>query len=397
MKNPNGYGQIIKLSGKRRKPYAVRLSAGYKEFFVMPNTADTILLADKIHAKYRAKSNDYMAEASDSTKELLMQKGIQYRHHFVRQYKYLEYFAKSKDAQMYLAKMNQGETMKEHVSITSEPSFKDVYTMYIQFAKSLKKKPSDTTLLSWKCGFNLWSDVHDIRFRSITTQQLQDCLTKHSNLSKTSVGKMITVIKKMYKYAMANQIVATDLSPYLFAEHSDDKKYIHTVFTDDEITKLWNTNTEAAKVVLMLIYTGMRCSEFLQLETANIHPEERYMIGGMKTEAGRNRVIPIHKRIQPILKEFYDKNNKYLYPNSIGGYYDYQRFRDYKWTPFMKELGMNHYTHDCRHTCATKLEAAGISLYHRKLILGHSIKDLTDGTYTHVSHETLISDMDLWL
>lgn len=31
MKNPNGYGTVVKLSGKRRKPWAVRKTAGFNE------------------------------------------------------------------------------------------------------------------------------------------------------------------------------------------------------------------------------------------------------------------------------------------------------------------------------------------------------------------------------
>ena len=29
MKNPNGYGSVSKLSGKRRRPYIVRITAGF--------------------------------------------------------------------------------------------------------------------------------------------------------------------------------------------------------------------------------------------------------------------------------------------------------------------------------------------------------------------------------
>ena len=31
MKNPNGYGTVVKLSGNRRKPYAVRKTIGFNE------------------------------------------------------------------------------------------------------------------------------------------------------------------------------------------------------------------------------------------------------------------------------------------------------------------------------------------------------------------------------
>ena len=398
MKYPNQYGSVIKLTGKRRKKYAVRISVGRKERIVLPNIASVVLLSDGIGAKYRAKSNDYAVYANDRLVKYLDEHDIPYRYEFVRQYKWLEFFEKSADAHAYLAKYNAKEQIPEHTSLASEPSFKDVYDRYVEFAKSLKKKPTETTLRSWKTGFNLWSDIHDLRFRSITTKQLQACMTKHSDLAKSSVGKMATVIKKMYKYAVGNQLCDMDLSPFLFAEYSNEQKYVHSVFTDEEIDMLWkHSSEEGARVILILIYTGMRCSEFLELSTDCIYLDKRYMTGGNKTDAGKNRVIPIHKRILPIIRELYDDSNKYLYPNSIGGHYTYQHFRDNKWKKWKTQYGLDHYTHDARHTCASKLEAAGVSLFHRKLILGHSVRDLTEGTYTHVPVESLIEDMNKWV
>ena len=64
MKMPNGYGAVIKLSGKRRKPYAVRITIGFK-----------------------------LAGPEDQP-------------HAVQQYKYLEYFEKRADAVRYLSDYN---------------------------------------------------------------------------------------------------------------------------------------------------------------------------------------------------------------------------------------------------------------------------------------------------
>lgn len=397
LKLPNGYGQIIKLGGKRRRPYAVRISAGHKDVIVMPNKAECYPFIDKYDMQFRKDRNNYAVDATDRMIEEIEKAGVPYWLETKRKYKYLEYFSKSKDAYEYLSQMNRGEDVRQHTSLASEPSFKDVYDMYIGFAKSLNKPPSVASLQAYKTGFNLWADVHDIRFRSVTTKQLQDCLTAHGSMSKASVTRMITILKKMYKYGIAHQICDRDLSPYLFAEHTDEQTYIHDIYTDEEIDRLWATDTEAAKVMLILIYTGLRCSEFLSLETANIHLDERYLTGGMKTDAGRNRIVPIHKRIDPIIRDLYDPDNKYLFPNDDGGKMLYSHFRDNKWKKYNEELGMDHYTHDCRHTCSTKLEEAKVELFHRKLILGHKITDITDGTYTHVSKETLIFDMDKWV
>lgn len=397
MKAPNGYGQLIKLSGRRRKKYAIRISCGYRERICIPNKAEYLHLVDKYHMQFRHSKNDYaMYAKNDEVKSTLSAKNIPYRIEYVRRYKYLAYFELSKDAHAYLVQMNRGEVVPEHVSKASEPSFKDVYYQYIQFAKSLNKPPSQASLHAYNTGFNNWSDVHDIKFRSVTTMQLQECLTKHGTMSRSSVGKMITVLKKMYRYGMAHHLCDEDLTPWLFQEHSEEQSVVHIPFTTEEIDKLWNTNSKAAKITLIFIYTGFRCTEFLKLENANIHLDERYLVGGIKSEAGRNRVIPIHKRIDPIIREFYNPDSKYFYPNGLGGEMQYSQFIAYHWNVFQEELGMNHLSHDARHTFSTILENIGIPLLHRKLIMGHSLHDVTEGTYTHVSTEALIADIDKW-
>lgn len=397
LKRPNGAGSIIKLGGRRRKKYAVRISTGYRQRICVPNKAEYLYLADKYHMQYRHSKNDYVMYCDDeSVLDYLTSKNCTYRIEFVRRYRYLEYFAKSADAHAYLAKYNSDSEIGEHVSLASEPSFADVYRQYIQFVKSLNKPPSTASMRAYQTGFANWSDVHDIRFRSVTTKMLQDCLTKHGTMSKASVGRMLTILKKMYRFGIANQITDKDLSKYLFSEHTDEKKHIHTVYTDDEIKLLWKrSDYEGAAVMLIMIYTGLRCSEFLQLLVKNVHLDERYLVGGMKTEAGRNRVIPIHKKIVPLIRRFYNPDSQYLFPSTAGNAMLYSHFRTNKWDVYNKELGLDHLSHDCRHTTATKLEQYGVSDLHRKLILGHSLRDVT-AIYTHVSLEALIEDIDRW-
>ena len=61
----------------------------------------------------------------------------------------------------------------------------------------------------------------------------------------------------------------------------------------------------------------------------------------------------------------------------------------------MKVFEFNHNPHDTRHTFATKMDDAGANKLCRKLIMGHSIEDLTDRVYTHKTIEKLIEAVEL--
>ena len=396
MRLPNGYGSVVKLSSKRRKPYAVRVSAGYKDIVVLPNKIPSYPYADKYHAKYVKSKNAYVVDATDRMIAELDKANINYHIEGKRIYKYLAYFEKSAEAYTYLAGMNSGQEVKEHVSIASEPSFKAVYEAYLAFMQSRRNKPSESTITSWTTGFNGWASIHDLRFRAVTTHQLQDCISEKSNLAQSSVGRMMTVLRYMYKYALAHGLCDEDRSKYVFVEYSKERKIIHKPFTDDEIKALWSDISEdAAMIALLLCYTGMRGTELLTLRKDKIFLDKQYAIGGIKTENGIDRVIPLHNDILPIINKLIARSDsKYLYSTESGTAYTLPYFCDKVWDPYMKKSGLNHYTHDGRHTCATKLEASGISKLHRQLILGHALSDVTDKVYTHVAPEVLVADMN---
>ena len=71
---------------------------------------------------------------------------------------------------------------------------------------------------------------------------------------------------------------------------------------------------------MFMLYTGCRVSEMLTIRSENIDLEKRTMILGVKTEAGKNRIIPIHRKLEQIITAH------------IGGTYlfDYERSKTAK-------------------------------------------------------------------
>lgn len=347
MRLPNGYGSVIKLSGKRRKPFAVRVTTSF-----------TI-----------GGSEDHPRA--------------------VQKYKYLEYFEKRSDAMKYLAEYNSGIKLREHRSLTEIPTFSEVYHMWFAERETGRKGMKIQLRRSYNAAFSKFEDIHSMKICNVRHSDLQAIVNSYSHMSKSSVYNMITVCHEIANYAIKNEYIKTDFSAYLDAEYKENES-IHKPFTAEEIARLWDASAQdCAQFALICIYTGMRPSEILQARFAESDLDRKYIITGLKTEAGRDRVIPLHPNIIPVIRGrlMHSKDGHLFRPLSLNA------FRRSVWNPFMEDHGMDHLPHDGKHTCATLMESAGISLYRRKLILGHSVTDITEGVYTHVSPDELITEI----
>lgn len=339
MRFPNGYGSVIKLSGKRRKPYAVRITDGYE----LTGSADNPRVIQK--------------------------------------FRYLEYFEKKKDATIYLANYNAGARVKEHRNLAETPTLAEVYERWVE-ERERRTGLSESLRKAYSAAFAKYSPLHKKRIKNIRLADIQPILDVHSGMSRGTISNMLTVIRGIYHYAMRYELVEADFTPFLIGVGKPSKK-IHKAFTGAEIEALWALcDDPMAQYALVLIYSGMRPVEPTKIAPEAVHLYDRYMIGGVKTAAGRDRVIPIHTKILPLIEARMDR--KHLF--------DPVRSDEFK--KWMLEHGMEHLPHDGRHTCATLMEGAGVSLHRRKLILGHYIKDITEGVYTHVSASDLVAEID---
>lgn len=342
MRLPNNYGSVFKLSGKRRKPYAVRVKTGEH-----PNGS-----------------------------------GI---------YKYLGYFEKKSDALTFLAKYNEGQVTATNIEI-SRILFKDVFDEWITEYERYKSV-SQKTHESYICAYNQLKELHGRIFTSLTIDDLQKQIDRLEGMSMSTISKPITLLHHMYKYAMKKEYVDKDISRFIIRVSAEEKEQMHKAFTHAEIQKLWDDGSETAKQMLLYIYTGFRATELLDIKISDVNLKDRYIIGGKKTAAGKNRIVPIHNKILPIVKEFYNKDNEFLITEN-GRPITYNHFKDYHMIPLLTSLELKHTLHDTRHTCASLLKEYGCDEFYRKLIMGHHIEDLTDRVYTHVDIQRLLLEMN---
>lgn len=131
----------------------------------------------------------------------------------------------------------------------------------------------------------------------------------------------------------------------------------------------------------------------LKIKIEDIHLQERYMVGGLKTKAGKGRVIPINDKVYPFISKRYNKNNNFLIEHNDKPV-SYTLYTKY-FNQLMQSLDMSHLPHDGRHTFASIANTAGVNSVSVKLIMGHSSQDITERIYTHKAIEELLAAVNM--
>ena len=349
MKLPNGYGSVYRLPGNRRKPWAVRITVSRKE------GKDGLT-----HWKY----------------------------------KYLGYYETQAEALTALAHFNENPYDMDANKIT----FAEVFE---KWSAEHYPKVSKSNVHGYNASYLLCEPIKSMRFNDIRKSHLQgvvdDCGKNYPTLRKLKV-----LFTMLYKYAMQNDICSKDYAQYVDINQYKDRntnKYDRRPFSNDEIETVWKwkESNEYFTVILMLIYTGVRISELLDLKKENVNLEERWFdVIASKTEAGI-RKVPIAKKMMPYFEYWMTKNDcEYLLSTPEGNHFEYRNYYDSYWKPFVDQMGMGeHRPHDTRHTCVTLLTAAGVDDKIIKKIVGHKGQGVTEIVYTHFDIQQLIDAIDL--
>lgn len=111
--------------------------------------------------------------------------------------------------------------------------------------------------------------------------------------------------------------------------------------------------------------------------------------GGLKTNNGKNRLVPIHPAIRQFIESRCRGTSGWLFDNHTYNAYS-KSFKN-----ILKELGLNqkHLPHDPRKQFITMAKRAGVDEYAIKYMVGHSITDITEKIYTDRDIEWLHSEI----
>ena len=338
MKLPNKYGSVYKLSGKRRNPWAARKTVGWKQ---IPE-----------------KKKSYPV------------------------YKFIGYYATRAEALQALASYNEDPYDLHLDTIT----FAEVYEKWsdIHF-----ETVSDSNVKGYKAAYRLCGKLEKMRMVDIKLDHLQKVVDE-SGKNTPTLRKLKVLWGLMWDYCVMHEILPQekrDMVRYVdISKPGNPNAYNRKPFTKKHIKTLWDAqeSNEYLSVVLILIYTGVRIGELLDLEKKDIHLDERWFyVKESKTESGI-REVPIAEKVVPFFEYWMKKDCDHLICTPDEKPFLYRNYYDAYWTPLMNQLNMSYTPHCTRHTCVSLLTEAGVDERIIQKIVGHKGQNVTQIVYTHV-------------
>ena len=165
-------------------------------------------------------------------------------------------------------------------------------------------------------------------------------------------------------------------------------------FTPEQVEQLWKIKDDPwVNTVLIYLYTGFRLNELLGMKTEQVNTKDWYFQGGIKSASGKSRIVPVHERIKPLVKELVDQGNLYLFS------YQGKRFSQptyYEcWKEVMGKIGADKTPHEARHTFETNLDNAKGNRKCIDMLMGHKSKDVGNRVYNHKTLEQLRETVNL--
>ena len=268
-------------------------------------------------------------------------------------------------------------------------TFSEVYERWV---REHGREVSEKLLKNYELAYTQCEALHSRRMRSLRRSDYQAAVIalEEQGLSKSSCNKLRTMLRQVCEYAQMEGILHSNPADDLTTVAR--QKSTREIFTEEDIQKIKASSLPAAQLALIMISSGCRPGELFTVPLANCGKD--HMIWGSKTEAGKNRVIPIGSdgvEAYQTLTILSTVKGGTLLVDGYEGSRSTESFRRRDWAQLMREIGREGMTpYSCRHTFITRAIRGGIDLISLEAIVGHVDKETTK-LYTHLRASDLVT------
>lgn len=365
-KLPNGFGSIKVLSGNRRNPYAIYPPTKEFSHDGTPITPAALAYVDDWYKGFYVlmayKNGTFSQNTLAELNQITTTDSI--RNHDL--------------VEKIIAAYNSSSS-----TASDSKTFSSVYDDFYdyKFNRDKNKNYSNSARYSTRAAYKNCSVLHNKIFKSLRAKDLQD-VVDNCPLKHASKELIVSLFHQMYAYADMFDLCDKDYSTHIrIYTQDDDEKGVP--FSEAEIDALWKhrEDNDIIRGILIMIYSGFRISAYSKMK---ISLEENYFLGGVKTASAKDRTVPIHPLIRPMVNP-----EMKLFTVSDSA------FRD-DFTAALAAIGITKHTpHDCRHTFSWLCDKYHVDPLSKKMLLGHSLgSDVTASRYGHRTVEELRNEVN---
>ena len=264
------------------------------------------------------------------------------------------------------------------------PTFAEVYAQWHEWkcGPNAPKKLSKSQIDKFTAAYKNLSSIHDRELAKLTVDDLQVVINA-TDLGKASLKNIKNLLSQVYKWAESRGVVDKDISKHVVIPAAAKEDEHGIPLSEEDIKLLWKNRSDPdCELALCLCYSGRRIGEY---EAAEVDLVKNCFHGGLKSEAGKGRSVPIHPAIRDVVKARLARYDGKLLPLEAN-------YHGRKLSKALLRIGIQprHTAHDCRHTFSMLCERYGVPEADRKRMLGHSFGgDVTNAVYGHRSLEDL--------
>lgn len=268
--------------------------------------------------------------------------------------------------------------------------FSDIVKEFVSYERDIKR------IKEWKLQEDrlakvekLWENISLGDIKKDHLMKLDEYL-KGLDRSKATINHYFTLIKSLFNYAIKKKKYSgenpiNEITPYTVEEKRREynpEELERILKAAEQIEKEAKKNAYIQKyvkrIILLLLYTGMRTGEVLNLKWENVK-DDKIVLKRTETKQKKEKIIPITKGIRAVLESLRDKRRKdgFVIPLRTG-----ERDRKKTWTTdAIKKLrehsGVQDFIfHNIRHTASTIMVSEamgkGVGLADIMKVLGHS-------------------------
>lgn len=249
----------------------------------------------------------------------------------------------------------------------------------------------DSIIRSMTSVLRYCSKLIDFNYKDIKAYHMQVCIDQ-CGYGYATQNAIKNAFYHLDRFALELDQCSHNYSTILTTEQALESK--KEVFSKEKCEILWgNQFSPWVDTILIFLYTGFRISELLDIKKEQVDLENGTITGGKKTKAGKDRIVPIHSKILPIVQQRMNTEGEFFIAHK-GKNVSQRNYRKL-WKALMKNFGMAHTPLECRHTFRSLLDSAGANKVCIDRMMGHKSVGTGERVYTHKSIEELRENLEL--